>query len=331
MSTQDNDQTSSDEAVSQFLALTDSSDAAQARSYLEMSANDLQTAINLYLEHQGGGISSSAGGSSRSGGMNSNGGIGSASASASLGGGFGGGVDDVRAPDKTRRDQLLGGSDEMGMYMPGLMNNPMLRPHLNGVGIHHEQLAPHLSAFSNNPNNGMTGFSGIMDDADMTTSRASRTVRDFINASAGSGRGSLRSMEGENSQNGTMDEDEDDEVQITGPPTTSLNDLFAAPVHLIHSAGGFQGARNVAKDSRRWLLVNLQRDADFACHALNRDVWRNELVEYLVREGFVFWQSVREKNYFFIHYFFLFMCMITCKLQAIHTHLYTYLLTSFFI
>lgn len=38
--------------------------------------------------------------------------------------------------------------------------------------------------------------------------------------------------------------------------------------------------------------MNLQCDADFACHALNRDVWRDELVENLVREGFVFWQDV---------------------------------------
>jgi hypothetical protein len=72
----------------------------------------------------------------------------------------------------------------------------------------------------------------------------------------------------------------------------SLSSMFASPDHLTHRAGGFQGARNVAKDSRRWLLVNLQSDSDFACHALNRDVWRDELVENLVREGYIFWQSV---------------------------------------
>jgi len=72
---------------------------------------------------------------------------------------------------------------------------------------------------------------------------------------------------------------------------SSLSDMFAPPRHLIHSAGGFQGARNVAKDSRRWLLVNLQSDSNFSCHALNRDVWGDELVENLVRSGFVFWQS----------------------------------------
>jgi Thioredoxin-like len=49
----------------------------------------------------------------------------------------------------------------------------------------------------------------------------------------------------------------------------------------------------MAKDTKRWLLVNLQRDSEFSCHALNRDVWRDELVENLIREGFVFWQSVR--------------------------------------
>jgi E1A/CREB-binding protein len=73
---------------------------------------------------------------------------------------------------------------------------------------------------------------------------------------------------------------------------TRLSDIFATPFHLTHSAGGFQGAINVAKDSKRWLLVNLQSDSDFACHALNRDVWRDELCENLIREGFIFWQSV---------------------------------------
>jgi len=72
------------------------------------------------------------------------------------------------------------------------------------------------------------------------------------------------------------------------PP--SLSTMFQPPNHLIHRAGGFLGAKNFAKDARRWLLVNIQTEDDFACHALNRDVWHDELVENLVREGFVFWQ-----------------------------------------
>jgi hypothetical protein len=91
-----------------------------------------------------------------------------------------------------------------------------------------------------------------------------------------------------------MDEDGDDEVQVLSgaPQPPRLADMFAAPSHLIHKAGGFQGARTVAKDSKRWLLVNIQKDSEFASHALNRDVWRDELVENLIREGFIFWQQV---------------------------------------
>ena len=80
----------------------------------------------------------------------------------------------------------------------------------------------------------------------------------------------------------------------TQPP--SLSTMFAQPTHLMHRAGGFMGAKNFAKDARRWLLVNIQSDDDFACHALNRDVWRDELVENLVREGFILWQAV-SKDY----------------------------------
>ena len=76
----------------------------------------------------------------------------------------------------------------------------------------------------------------------------------------------------------------------TQPP--SLQTMFAPPSHLIHLAGGFMGAKNVAKDARRWLLVNIQSEEDFACHALNRDVWRDELVENLVRDGFILFQAV---------------------------------------
>mmetsp|Transcript_31899 Transcript_31899/g.73295 ORF Transcript_31899/g.73295 Transcript_31899/m.73295 type:complete len:367 (+) Transcript_31899:3-1103(+) len=74
--------------------------------------------------------------------------------------------------------------------------------------------------------------------------------------------------------------------------SSGLSDLFAPPTHLIHRGGGFQGARAIARDSKRWLLVNLQRDSEFSSHVLNRDVWRDELVENLIREGFVFWQTM---------------------------------------
>ena len=87
--------------------------------------------------------------------------------------------------------------------------------------------------------------------------------------------------------------DDDDSNAEEKKHMARLADMFAPPDHLIYKEGGFEGARTMAKDSKRWLLVNLQKDSEFACHALNRDVWRDELVENLIREGFIFWQSVR--------------------------------------
>ncbi len=313
--------TSSDEAVSQFLALTGSSDASQAKVYLEMSANDLQTALNLYLEHQSGSGAAGGGGGLGFGGSGADGNNhGFDTSAATVGGGMSyGGGDDVRAPDQTRRMRLMdfegaegalmsgvGGGNDLG----GLLNHPVLGPHaaaMMNMNSDNGHLPPHLSAFADPSSSANTSSlrrrgsarrgSGDLDDLGMGMGN----VRDMINAATG------------NNEN-----DDDDEVQITGSTggggffqnehlqhhAQRLNDLFAAPVHLIHSAGGFQGARNVAKDTRRWLLVNLQCDADFACHALNRDVWRDELVENLVREGFVFWQSVRNKDQWYIIIFF---------------------------
>lgn len=102
------------------------------------------------------------------------------------------------------------------------------------------------------------------------------------------------------------DDDDDDSHDLGGASNAnashnnsqqpSLSTMFAQPTHLMHRAGGFLGAKNFAKDARRWLLVNVQSDDDFACHALNRDVWRDELVENLVREGFVLWQTMSASN-----------------------------------
>ena len=210
-----------DELVSQFMAFTGSSDGARAASYLEMSGGNLETAVSLYMEHQGGG------------------------------GGGGGpmGEPEIRAPDETRTMRLM--DDNVMHHDPSIqLMNAMME----------EQLQQ--SAFA--PRSALSD------------------IRAAVNAAAAHDDEAKMDME---------DDDDDDEVQVVAGPT-GLSDMFAPPTHLMHSAGGFQGARAMAKDTRRWLLVNIQRDSEFSSHALNRDVWRDELVENLVREGFIFWQQV---------------------------------------
>ena len=230
-----------DEIVSQFLAFTGSADTAQAASYLEMSGGNLETAVGLYMEHQGGG----------------GGGVGGSGVG---GGGSGGlGMDDVRAPDAVRTMRLM---DDVGGGVHGH------HPYMHMDHIMEEQLFN--SAFAAAP---------------------FVNAREAVNAAA--------AAETENDAKENMDDDDDDEeaeglVRAPQSSLARLADMFAPPDHLIYKEGGFEGARTMAKDSKRWLLVNLQRDSEFSCHALNRDVWRDELVENLIREGFIFWQAVSD-------------------------------------
>jgi UBX domain-containing protein 7 len=235
-----------DELISQFMAFTGSADPAKAASYLEMSGNNVETAVGLFMEHEQGGGDLGGGGV--------------ASAAAGLG-------DEVRAPDATRTMRLM--DDENPMAMMGMPHDAAY--HLMSSMMDMDEQIAH-SAFAS---------------AAVLNPRAALDA-----AIAGQAQGAT-SQEGKEDDNENDDDDEDFEVVAQVHEPARLSDMFAAPNHLIHRAGGFQGARTMAKDTKRWLLVNIQRDSEFASHALNRDVWRDELVENLIREGFIFWQQVR--------------------------------------
>jgi hypothetical protein len=177
---------------------------------------------------------------------------------AAAGGGLGGGMmgDEVRAPDATQTMRLM---DDIGPGagimggVPYMQMDPMLEEQLQRTAFGNPSLL---------------------------------NVRDAINAAA--------AADSDEDAKENMEEEEDDGSNADEKnPIARLADMFAPPDHLIYKEGGFEGARTMAKDSKRWLLVNIQSENEFASHALNRDVWRDELVENLVREGFIFWQSVR--------------------------------------
>jgi hypothetical protein len=231
-----------DELVSQWMAFTGSSDTARAQSYLEMSGGDVQTAVGLYMEHQGGGDGGSGGAPGGGG---------------AAGGGGGGGGGEVRAPDATQTMRLM---DDVGMGGMGGMGMGGMHQYMPVDPMIEEQLQQ--SAFS----------APSMFD-----------VRETVNAAVAAADSDEEKDE--------MDDD-DDQDQKPKSNLARLSDMFAPPENLIYKEGGFDGARTMAKDNKRWLLVNIQRDSEFSSHALNRDVWRDELVENLIREGFIFWQSV---------------------------------------
>ncbi|KAJ1962900.1 hypothetical protein GGI12_002369 [Dipsacomyces acuminosporus] len=68
-----------------------------------------------------------------------------------------------------------------------------------------------------------------------------------------------------------------------------LAELFKPPFDIMH-VGNFESARQSATQSSRWLLVNIQDLTDFRCQALNRDIWRHDIIKDVVKRDFVFFQ-----------------------------------------
>lgn len=277
--------------IASFLTFTSCSNESEARQFLEMAGGNLEIAVSLYTEMGGGmgggmigsgndnlgnGPSQGETGGGVNHGFDFDGARASSSNSSSAAAGPDGldptldaatraailaaqGSSPIRAPDQTRTMRLVGG---------------------DSPGDAHSAL---LSAVAGPNPLGM----GMEDLGAMGSATWGVDARSSVNQAAAR-RGNSR----EDALNVDESDGDSDEAGSGVKHAPSLSTMFAAPTHLMHRAGGFQGARNVAKDARRWLLVNVQSDSDFACHALNRDVWRDELVENLVREGFIFWQVV---------------------------------------
>ncbi|MFH4982510.1 hypothetical protein AB6A40_009219 [Gnathostoma spinigerum] len=87
----------------------------------------------------------------------------------------------------------------------------------------------------------------------------------------------------------------------------SLQSLFRPPFELLFR-GDWESARAEARRRGEWLLVNIQNAQEFACQALNRDVWSHASVRELITSNFLLWQVYsdspdgnRISNYYNIH------------------------------
>ncbi|KAJ1720438.1 UBX domain protein Ubx2 [Coemansia erecta] len=68
-----------------------------------------------------------------------------------------------------------------------------------------------------------------------------------------------------------------------------LAELFKPPFDIMHR-GDLASARLAARESGKWLLLNIQEVSDFRCQALNRDIWRQQIIKDAVSKDFVFFQ-----------------------------------------
>jgi hypothetical protein len=65
--------------------------------------------------------------------------------------------------------------------------------------------------------------------------------------------------------------------------------MFPVPPHMLF-VGDLEQAREFGKANQKMVLVNLQNYEEFVSHTLDRDIWPNVEIQYLLREYFVFLQ-----------------------------------------
>ncbi|ESW96162.1 hypothetical protein KL918_000110 [Ogataea parapolymorpha] len=68
-----------------------------------------------------------------------------------------------------------------------------------------------------------------------------------------------------------------------------LANIFRPPWDIIQKLD-LDGAKVVARQEKKWILVNIQDMTDFRCQCLNRDFWSNTEIKEIVRENFIFLQ-----------------------------------------
>jgi len=78
-------------------------------------------------------------------------------------------------------------------------------------------------------------------------------------------------------------------VDAKSSDNTGFSNLFSPPVDMIFK-GSLEEARMLGRSTSAWVLVNIQKDDEFSSHALNRDVWRQDSVQEIIKASFVFWQ-----------------------------------------
>ncbi|MES1908557.1 MAG: hypothetical protein MHM6MM_001468 [Cercozoa sp. M6MM] len=83
----------------------------------------------------------------------------------------------------------------------------------------------------------------------------------------------------------------------------NLMAMFAPPDFAF--SGTLDEACTLAQNQEKWLLVNLQDGTDFDCHAVNRDLWKDEAIADMMLTQLLLWQcdsESHEAQVFFANY-----------------------------
>ncbi|KAF2710564.1 hypothetical protein K504DRAFT_454839 [Pleomassaria siparia CBS 279.74] len=84
-----------------------------------------------------------------------------------------------------------------------------------------------------------------------------------------------------------------------------LAELYRPPFELMFQQS-WDKARDEGKEQEKWIIVNIQDPAIFDCQILNRDIWKNDNIKLTVRENFIFMQYAKDdpRGQQYINYYF---------------------------
>lgn len=253
------------EQVDTFLAITGSSDGAVAEHFIEMAGGDIETAISLFFEH-GPSIAQSSATSAPSP-PPSRTDDDAALAERLQNEAYQSQQNEPRAPDTAVHETLVGGSDNFGVF-PGTFG---------GVGGSFGSLLNR-----NTPQDLFGGGrQGIFNQRD-----------DGFGADVD---------EDEENEDRVVEVDSDGEV-IENRRNDGLSEtqrrlarIFRPPFDLIEKLN-LTNAKQKARQEKKWLLVNIQDNAEFQCQMLNRDFWSDRNVKDLVKDNFIFLQYQKDSR-----------------------------------
>lgn len=69
----------------------------------------------------------------------------------------------------------------------------------------------------------------------------------------------------------------------------SLSEMYRLPYEIMEHLS-FDDAREQAKETKKWILVNIQDASIFDSQILNRDIWKSKTVQETIKESFLFLQ-----------------------------------------
>lgn len=270
-----------DELISNFLDFTGSTDPAIAKQYLEITNNDLQYAVQLFLEAENAPAPNSATATSNS--MTDE-----ELAKQLQEEAYGGSGDNVREADTNihRHETLV---DD---YFPMAHQQPRATDIFGSgrVGIFNQRFDEEEVNYHTNRSQFGYGHEDsedldydMYDDDEEEDNDEDRVIE--LN-SDGEAIEDTRERGPPRSRRRIQRNNRMNELNST---QRRLANLFRPPFDIMEKCN-IDMAKTLGRQQKKWILVNIQNATEFVCQVLNRDFWSDNRIKNKVRENFIFLQ-----------------------------------------